>query len=186
MQSQQEHFRLERSILGRGGACSGSRAGALREPRPARPRTRSARPVGARGGLCVATRGARSPAQPRHARAARLAPGIRKLHLRAIPALHAAALGAEAGVGRGAGRPVRGRTLGGGRGGGRRVGSDASGPLHFSARAVAFQLQPSRPTVVLHPQPNLPQQPVFRGAARTSGDEAMMQSALFLPDSAFP
>lgn len=36
-------------------------------------------------------------------------------------------------------------------------------------------------TVVLHPQPNLPQQPVFRGAARTSGDEAMIQSALFLP-----
>lgn len=110
----------------------------MRGPRPARSRTRSALPVGARGGLCVATRGARSPARPRHARAARLAPGIRRLHLRAIPALHAAALRAEAGVGRGARRPVRGRTPGGGRGGGRRVGSDAAGPLHFSALAVAF------------------------------------------------
>lgn len=131
------------SLAGRG--LQRAEGGALQGPRPARPRTRSARPVGARGGLCVATRGARSPARPRHARAARLAPGIRKLHLRAIPAFHAAALGAEAGVRRGARRPVRGRTPGGGRGGGRRVGSDVAGPLHFSARAVAFQPQASRP-----------------------------------------
>lgn len=133
----------DQSMRGRG--LQRVEGGALRGTRPTRPRTRSARPVGARGGLCVATRGARSPARTRHALVARLAPGIRRLHLRAIPALHAAALEAEAGVRRGPRRPVRGRTPGGGPGGGRRVGSDVAGPLHFSARAVVFQPQASRP-----------------------------------------
>jgi hypothetical protein len=126
----------------------------LRGPRPARPRTRSARPVGARGGLCVATGGARSPARPRHARAARLAPRIRRLHLRIIPALHAAALGAEAGGGRGARRPVRGRTPGGGLGGGRRVGSDASGALALLCTRGRLPAPAISATVALLPQPN--------------------------------
>lgn len=59
------------------------------------------------------------------------------------------------------------------------------GGLAVMSRGPCIFLPSRSPSCPGHllPQPTLPQQPVFRGAARTSGDRAVIQSALFLPDS---
>lgn len=176
--------RLSPSLEGAGPAARQGRGTAQTTPPSVDERAPPAQPAHGEG-LGVATRGARSPARPRHARAARPAPGIRRLHLRAVPAVHAAAGGAEAGVGGGAPRPVSASARGGGWDGAQRLGGDARGaPWRFSLHPGCLPAPAISATVALLPQPTFPHQPILIGAARTSGYEAMIRSVLFLSDSA--